>query len=32
LNLQQLDIQKKLKIKVVQNVSAAEAKVNERNI
>ncbi len=32
LNLQQLDIQKRLKIKVVQNISTAEAKVNERNI
>jgi len=31
LNLQQLDIQKRLKIKAVQNVFAAEVKVNERN-
>jgi len=31
LNLQQLDIQKRLKIKAVQDVFAAEAKVNERN-
>ncbi len=31
LNLQQLDIQKKSKIKAVQNIFAAEAKVNERN-
>jgi len=32
LNLQQLDIQKKLKIKAVQNIFATEAKVNKRNI
>ena len=31
LNLQQLNIQKKLKIKVVQDISTAEVKVNERN-
>ncbi len=31
LSLQWLDTQKKLKIKAVQNISAAEAKVNERN-
>jgi len=31
LNLQWLDIKKRLKIKVVQNISTAEAKVNERN-
>jgi len=30
--LQQLDTQKRLKIKAAQNVFAAEAKVNERNI
>jgi len=32
LNLQQLDIKKRLKIKVAQNISTAEVKVNERNI
>ena len=32
LNLQQLDIQKRLKIKAVQDISTVEAKVNERNI
>ncbi len=32
LNLQWLDIQKRFKIKAVQNISTAEAKVNERNI
>jgi len=32
LNLQQLNTQKRLKIKAVQDISAAEAKVNERNI
>ncbi len=31
MNLQWLDIKKRLKIKVVQNISTAEAKVNERN-
>ena len=31
LNSQQLDTQKRLKIKAVQNVFAAEVKVNERN-
>ncbi len=31
MNLQQLDTQKKSKIKAAQNVSATEAKVNERN-
>ncbi len=31
LNLQQLDTQKRSKIKVVQDISTAEAKVNERN-
>ncbi len=31
LNSQQLDIQKRLKIKAVQDISTAEAKVNERN-
>jgi len=31
LNSQWLDTQKRLKIKVVQDISAAEAKVNERN-
>ncbi len=31
LNSQWLDIQKKLKIKAVQDIFAAEAKVNERN-
>ncbi len=31
LNSQQLDTQKRLKIKAVQNISAAETKVNERN-
>ncbi len=31
LNLQRLDIQKRLKIKVMQDIFAAEAKVNERN-
>ncbi len=31
LNLQRLDIKKRLKIKTAQNISAAEAKVNERN-
>ncbi len=30
-NLQQLDTQKRLKIKAVQDIFAAEAKVNERN-
>jgi len=30
-NLQQFDIQKRLKIKAVQDISTAEAKVNERN-
>ncbi len=30
-NLQQLDIQKRLKIKAVQDIFTAEAKVNERN-
>ncbi len=30
-NLQWLDIQKRLKIKAAQNISTAEAKVNERN-
>ncbi len=32
LNLQQLNIQKRLKIKVIQDIFAAEAKVNKRNI
>ena len=32
LNLQRLDTQKRSKIKAVQNVFAAEAKVNEKNI
>jgi len=32
LNLQQLDTQKKLKIKAAQDISAVEAKMNERNI
>ncbi len=32
LNLQRLDTQKRLKIKVMQDIFAAEAKVNERNI
>jgi len=32
LNLQQLDTQKRLKIKAVQDISTVEAKVNERNI
>ncbi len=31
LNLQQLDIKKRLKIKTAQNIFAAEAKINERN-
>ncbi len=31
LNLQQLDIQKRLKIKAVQDIFTVEAKVNERN-
>ncbi len=31
LNSQRLNIQKKLKIKAVQNIFAAEAKVNEKN-
>jgi len=31
LNLQQLDIQKGLKIKAVQDIFTAEVKVNERN-
>ena len=31
LNLQQLDTQKRLKIKAVQDIFATEAKVNERN-
>jgi len=31
LNLQRLDTQKRLKIKAVQDISTAEAKVNERN-
>jgi len=31
LNLQQLDTQKRLKIKAVQDISTTEAKVNERN-
>ncbi len=31
LNLQWLDIQKRSKIKAVQDISTAEAKVNERN-
>ncbi len=31
LNLQRLDIKKRLKIKTAQNISAAKAKVNERN-
>jgi len=30
-NLQQLDTQKRLKIKAVQDISTAEVKVNERN-
>jgi len=32
LNLQQLDTQKRLKIKAVQDIFTAKAKVNERNI
>jgi len=32
LNLQQLDTQKRLKIKAVQDIFTAEVKVNERNI
>jgi len=32
LNLQQFDTQKRLKIKAAQDISTAEAKVNERNI
>jgi len=32
LNLQQLDIQKRSKIKAVQDISTTEAKMNERNI
>jgi len=32
LNSQQLDTQKRLKIKVMQDIFTAEAKVNERNI
>jgi len=31
LNLQQLNTQKRLKIKAVQNIFTAEVKVNERN-
>ncbi len=31
-NLQQLDTQKRLKIKAVQNIFTAKTKVNERNI
>jgi len=31
LNLQQLDTQKRLKIKAVQDISTAEVKVNKRN-
>ncbi len=32
MNLQQLDTQKRLKIKAAQDIFAAEAKVNKRNI